>query len=231
VTFDLARTLTRDYKAQPHCSVPAHVLFPQLADIVQRYLQEKVRVQRPADVKDLFLAPYYGWVVERLVENIHGDVSQGESPEVPRYESTRGPGSTADVDFWTSREVREVNRSHLNYVVADTKRWEQSAAYFIDTHKAVKSFVKNSGLGFAIPYLHNGQMHDYMPDFIIELEAQAERHLILETKGYDPLKEVKKAAAERWVNAVNADGKFGDWAFKMAEHPTDVSGILKQAAQ
>ena len=226
LTFDLARTLTRDYKAQPHCSVPSHILFPQLADIVQRYLREKVRVQRPADVKDLFLAPYYGWVVERLVENIHGDVSQGESPEVPRYESTRGPGSTADVDFWTSREVREVNRSHLNFMVADTKRWEQSAAYFIDTHKAVKSFVKNSGLGFAIPYLHNGQMHDYMPDFIIRLNTDTERYLILETKGYDPLKEVKEAAAKRWKNAVNADGKFGSWEFKMAEHPTAVSKIL-----
>ena len=229
LTFDLARTLTRDYKAQPHCSVPSHVLFPQLADIVQRYLQEKVRVQRPADVKDLFLAPYYGWVVERLVENIHGDVSQGESPEVPRYESTRGPGSTADVDFWTSRDVREVNRSHLNYVVADTKHWEQSAAYFIDTHIAVKSLVKNSGLGFAIPYLHNGQMHDYMPDFLIRLNTNEERHLILETKGCDPLKEVKKAAAERWAHAVNADGKFGRWAFKMAEHPADVAGVLKPA--
>ncbi len=231
LTFDLARTLTRDYKAQPHCSVPSHVLFPQLADIVQRYLREKVRVHPPAQVKDLFLAPYYGWVVERLVENIHGDVSQGESPEVPRYESTRGPGSTADVDFWTSREVREINRSHLNYMVADTKRWEQSAAYFIDTHKAVKSFVKNSGLGFAIPYLHNGQMHDFMPDFIIRLDTAKERYMILETKGYDPLKEVKKAAAERWVNAVNADGKFGQWVFKMAEHPTEVPGILGKAAE
>jgi len=25
----------------------------------------------------------------------------------------------------------------------------------------VDTFVKNAGLGFAIPYLHNGQMHDY----------------------------------------------------------------------
>jgi len=185
-----------------------------------------VRAQTPAHVKDVFLAPYYGWVVERLVENIHGDVSQGETPEVPRYESTRGPGSTAEVDFWTNREVRDVQRSHLNYVVADTKRWEQSAAYFIDTHKAVRSFVKNSGLGFAIPYLHNGQMHDYMPDFIIQLNADTERYLILETKGYDPLKELKDAAAKRWLNAVNADGKFGKWMFKMVDHPTDVSGIL-----
>ena len=48
------------------------------------------------------------------------------------------------------------------------------------------AFVKNAGLGFAIPYLHNGQMHDYVPDFIIRLKTP-DLHLILETKGYDPL--------------------------------------------
>jgi type III restriction enzyme len=225
--FDIARALTREYKAQASCSVPVHVLFPQLAEIVRRYLDQKVSVIQPAHIKDLFLAPYYGWVVERLVDNIRGDVSQGESPEVPRYESTRGPGSTADVDFWTSRDVREVTRSHLNFVVADTRRWEQSAAYFIDTHPEVKSFVKNSGLGFAIPYLHNGQMHDFVPDFIIRLNADSEQYLILETKGYDLLKEIKTAAAQRWVNAVNAEGSYGRWGFAMVSKPEDVRSCIE----
>ena len=132
LVFDLARTLTRDYVAQNQCSVPAHKLFPQLATIIHRYLNNKVTAQPPADKKDIFLAPYYGWVVEHLLEAIRPDASQGEAPEVPRYETTRGGGSTADVDFWTSREVREVVKSHLNYMVADTKQWEQSAAYFLD---------------------------------------------------------------------------------------------------
>ena len=43
--------------------------------------------------------------------------------------------------------------------------------------------MKNSGLGFAIPYLHKGQMHDYVPDFIIRLRTDPVVHLILETKG------------------------------------------------
>ena len=186
--------------------MPAHVLFPQVAAIVCRYLAEKVRVQPPADIKDLFLSPYYGWVVERLAEAIQPDTSQGEAPEVPRYETSRGPGSTAEVDFWTSRDVREVVHCHLNYVAADTKKWEQSAAYALDRHPGVTAFVKNAGLGFAVPYLHNGQPHDYLPDFIIRLKVEPVCHLILETKGYDPLQEVKCAAAERWVAAVNADG-------------------------
>ena len=53
---------------------------------------------------------------------------------------------------------------------------------------------------------------------------------VLETKGYDPLKEVKEAAAKRWVSAVNADGKFGAWAFTMVAHPTDVPAILSTAS-
>ena len=89
---------------------------------------------------------------------------------MPRYEqATGGPGSTAEVDFWTSKKVREIQKSHLNYVVPDSK-WEQSAAYHLDNHPRVTAFVKNQGLGFAIPYLHNGRLHDYVPDFIVRLD-------------------------------------------------------------
>src|SRR5882762_4074611 len=231
LVFDLARGMTKHYVAQPGCYVPAHVLFPQLAVIIQRYVDEKVDVHPPADIKDLGLAPYYGWLVEIITENIRPDMSGGETPEIPRYESSRGPGSTGEVDFWTSREPREVKKSHLNYVVPDTQKWEQAAAYYIDTHPAVDAFAKNSGLGFAIPYLHNGQMHDYVPDFIIRLKTDPLVHLILEIKGYDPLEEVKRAAAERWVAAVNSDGAHGRWAYTLVKKTTDVAEAITNTAK
>jgi type III restriction enzyme len=230
LVFDLAKSFTRDCLAQPNCTVPSHVLFPQLVQIVSRYLNEKVKVHPPADLKDLFLAPYYGWLVEILLEALRPDTSEGEAPEVPRYETTRGPGSTADVDYWTSREPVEILRSHVNYVVPDTKRWEQSAAYYIDKHSAVYSFVKNAGLGFAVPYLYNGQMHDYMPDFIIRLKNDSPRYVILETKGYDPLEDVKRAAAERWVAAVNAEGSYRRWEYRIAKKTAEVNGIITAAS-
>ncbi len=229
LVFDMAAALTRDYRSQPKCEVPTHVLFPQMSKIVDRFLRENVDPVAPANILDVFLSPYYGWVVERLVEAIRPDTSQGEAPEIPRYEANRGPGSTADVDFWTSREPREVVHSHLNYMVPDTKKWEQTAAYYIDNHPATAAFVKNAGLGFSVPYLHNGQMHDYIPDFIIRLKTSPEAHLILETKGFDPLAEIKAHAAERWVAAVNAEGTYGKWIYAIARKPEEVAGIIAKA--
>jgi len=95
----------------------------------------------------------------------------------------------------------------------------------------VDAFAKNAGLGFAIPYLPSGQMRDYMPDFIIRLKTNPPIHLILETKGYDPKEEVKRAAAERWVSAVNAEGSCGRWAYTIVKKTTDVSKAITQAGE
>jgi adenine-specific DNA-methyltransferase len=83
--------------------------------VVQRYLNEKVKPIVPADRLDIFLSPYYGWVIERLVEAIQPDAAEGEPAELPRLESNRAPGTTSEVDFWTSRDVREVLKSHINF--------------------------------------------------------------------------------------------------------------------
>jgi type III restriction enzyme len=169
-------------------------------------------------------------VIERLAGAIHPDAASGEIPELPILEKNRGDGSTTEVSFWTSREVREVVHSHVNYAVADTKQWEESATYLIDTNAAVDAFVKNAGLGFAIPYFHNGQWHDFEPDFIIRLKGGEPQHLILETKGYDPLAEIKEQAAQRWTAAVNAHGRHGRWDFRMVRRVGDVRDAILEAA-
>ena len=170
-------------------------------------------------------------MIEKLIEAIRPDTASGESPEVPRYEANRKPGSTRDVDLWTSREVREPTKSHLNYIVSDTKRWEQSAAFFLDTNPDVIAYAKNSGLGFGIPYFYNGQMHDFVPDYLARLQHNGSEAgtLILEVKGYDERAEVTKAEAKRWCAAVNADGGFGRWDFRMARNPAETSGAVSDA--
>ena len=89
------------------------------------------------------------------------------------------------------------------------------------------AFVKNQGLGFTIPYLHRGGTHEYVPDFIVRLDNGVQ--LILETKGYDELEEVKAQAAERWVAAVNADGRFGEWRYAVSRDTNAIPSLLNAA--
>jgi type III restriction enzyme len=107
--------------------------------------------------------------------------------------------------------VRESERSHLNWVVMDTEKWEQTAAFYLDSDEHVVGFVKNFNLGFAIPYSYNGEAKEYIPDFLARLQMDGRElgTLILETKGYDPLASAKEAGARRWVAAVNADCSHG----------------------
>jgi type III restriction enzyme len=74
-------------------------------------------------------------------------------------------------------------------------------------------------------------MHDYLPDFLVRLQSDVQAHLILETKGFDPLADVKRAAAERWVAAVNAKGSFGRWHYSVARKIEEVPQIITQAAR
>jgi len=46
--------------------------------------------------------------------------------------------------------------------------------------------------------------------------------IIIETKGFDSLEDVIKAAAERWVKGVNADEKFGHWQYSIVRKPEKI---------
>ncbi len=87
--FELARTLTQKYAGSGVCDIPVQALFPQALIIVRMFLSKKVKPAGTTDIRDVFLDPY--------------------------YEANREPGSTREVDFWTSRPVWECQRSHLNY--------------------------------------------------------------------------------------------------------------------
>jgi type III restriction enzyme len=214
--FQMATDLTRHYLRQETCEAPAHVLFPQVVGIVQRYIAEKVDPAPPAERVDAFLSPYYGWIVERLLGAIHPDVAAGEAPEVPDIDRER-PCATADISVFTAKRVREAVRSHVNLVIVDSI-WEAQAAELLDSHPIVCAYIKNDGLNFTIPYLHNGKPSDYLPDYVIRLNNGQNRFLIAEMKGADwgGLADIKAQAAHRWCAAINAAGEFGCWEYTLA---------------
>ncbi len=219
--FKMTVTLAREYGKK--YSIPQPMLFRQLLIIVQQYFASgKILASYPSDIKDAFMSPYYGNIIAHLDKGIRSDTAAGESPELPCYDG-RGNGSTADVDFYSRRDIIEVQKSHLNAIATDSKL-EKRAAFCLDSNEQVKAFVKNEGLGFAIPYERDGGMHEYRPDFIIRLKN--DEHLILETKGFDPNEEIKKAAAVRWIDAVNADGQHGKWHYEIAKKETEINNKI-----
>lgn len=228
--FEMALDLTRDLVRGDSVAVPAGVLFPQLLRVVQRYVDDRVFVTPPNDRLDLWLSPYYGWAIERLQHAIRPAADNGEGKELPEYErGRRRVGSTSEVDAWTSKPVREVAKCHLNFAVSDTAQWEQSVAARLDKSDRVKAFVKNEFLGFAIPYIHNGQDHEYYPDFLVRLRGGENPFtLIMEVKGRpDPLEQVKREAAQRWVDAVNTEGSFGRWGYAIVRDPKETAAAVE----
>jgi type III restriction enzyme len=212
----MAADLTRHYVEQDTCEAPPHVLFPQVLGIVQRYIAEKVDPLPPAERIDAFLSPYYGWITERLLAAIRPDTEAGEAPEVPDLDRDR-PCATVDISLFTGKRVREAMRSHVNLVIIDSIG-EAAAAELLDGHPAISAYIKNDGLNFTVPYLHNGKPSEYLPDYVIRLNDAADHFLIAEMKGADwgGLSEVKAQAAHRWCAAVNATGEFGRWDYKLA---------------
>jgi hypothetical protein len=125
-----------------------------------------------------------------------GDLATRELPVIPQGAS--GRGSTLYVDFYSTKPIYPVEKCHLNAMVADTGKWEQSAAFALDAHPGVARWVKNDHLGFVIPYRKRNIQARYIPDFVVVLDNGLQ--LIVEVKGqYDDDADVKAKAAERWV--------------------------------
>ena len=127
-------------------------------------------------------------------------------------------GSTADVNFTTSKEDRHwprPDRSHINWIVTDGD-WEAKLAQILDEHPRVAAYAKNHNLGFEVPYMKEGEAHRYRPDFLIRLkvpEGEPPVTLVVEVKGFRGHDAMLKAEAMRhkWIPAVNRLGTYGRW--------------------
>jgi type III restriction enzyme len=222
-----AHELMREYARRVAVDVEVlRPLFGQFMSSVLEFVARRALAHPPAEKADVFLAPNYERMLEILPEQLTMAAAEGV---LPRYEQHRPVGSTGDVDYTTRREPMPVQRSHVNAVVADSQ-WERIAATVLDSHPKVETFVKNSGLGFAVPYTLRGTAHDYLPDFVVRLDG-GKRHLIIEIKGQpNEQSDAKKRAAEQWCEAVTTDGAFGRWEFLQIEArptiPAQIAAVI-----
>jgi type III restriction enzyme len=154
----------------------------------------------------------------------------GDAPLLPRLNRYRPVGSTDNVFFKTVKPVQGTEFSHLGGVACDTDSWEQAAMFQIEQAArkgAVRSYVRNERLDFAIPYERYGLPHVYEPDFLVKLADGIT--LVVEIKGREyEGNEEKKQAVARWMQAVNNWGKLGRWDFVYCRDPQKLCAMLEK---
>ena len=204
-------------------------LFPQVLRIVQAYIDRRVDFNG-LDPCELGLQTYAERVVGLLAAAIEPDTEQGEAAILPRLNRYRPIASTASVRFKTVKPVVGTSASHLNFVAADTKSWEQAAAAQLEMLAKtgdVICYARNDHLELNVPYEFYGQHRVYEPDFIVRLRSGLQ--VMLEVKGQPhPETEAKHEAAKRWVAAVNHWGQLGRWQFEVAWDPQKLGSQLRR---
>lgn len=231
--FKLAREVCVRWQGDNGAAaVPVQVLFPKVAFAAKRFLAEKLDRKggsQPCDV--LLVGEYMQASIGALLEAIKKGSSTGGSAELAVIpQGAAGRGSTLFVDFHTTKPIYPVTKCHLNAMVADTQKWEQSAAFLLDSHPGVIKWVKNERLGFFIPYRKKGIPTRYVPDFIVVTDTGL--FIIVEIKGQlTDDADIKAKAAERWVNAVNRLGQHGDWRYLLVTDPGQLELELNEYAK
>lgn len=220
VAFRLAREICVRWQADNGAAaVPAQQLFPRVAFAAKRFLAEKLERKgdsQPCDV--LLVGEYMQASIGALLDAIKKGASTSDAEVAIIPQGAAGRGSTLHVDFHTTKPIYPVNHCHLNAMVADTQKWEQSAAFILDTHGGVKRWVKNDRLGFFIPYRRRGLLAKYVPDFIAVTDKG--ENVIVEIKGKaNDDADIKAKAALRWTEAVTRLGSCGIWRYLFVTDP------------
>lgn len=144
-------------------------------------------------------------------------------------------GSTSSVNFRISSKkiLHETapDKSHVNYAVCDSG-WEEILCRVVEEHPQTLAYVKNSGLGFEVPYMIGNEQKLYLPDFIILVDdghgQEDPLHLVAEVKGYRYVDaNAKKSTMETyWIPGVNKLNTYGRWAFVELNEEHFTGGIF-----
>jgi type III restriction enzyme len=217
--------------------------FPQVLRITKDWLAQCVTCEGDT-FPGLLLIAENADQAARLI--FHESISSqpGNRAEIlrPMLRTQDPAGTTADVDFFTIKEVYPTSeeRCHVNFVALDGPRgntWEEAVAQILESLPQVTAYVKNDHLGFTIPYVFQGRSKQYLPDFLVRLKPldddQETHTLIVEVSGSHkppgPTKEKAATARNLWVPAVNNHRGFGRWSYCELKDPAQFRQDLETA--
>lgn len=235
VAFELAKSTLEKYFRDDDGAIKAW-FYPQLLDIVRRWIDDCVTCKDSAFKQLLLLSELRNDAADRIYKSIVAS-TKGEKRLKPLLRPYNTIGSTRGVDFDTTKPVYKTDpaKCHISHVVADTQSWEQKMAQVLEDMSEVVSYVKNQGLGFVIPYTLDGQEHNYLPDFIVRVDDGRDDllTLIVEVSGEKRKDKAAKVSTARtlWVPAVNNHGRFGRWQFIEISDPWDAASTMRGVLQ
>jgi len=211
ITFETARDIFD--RMQPDWQGNREYLLSQVIKIVEKFLSSnKVKIVPPLfNQDDLRRRILFTLNMSAIVQHIWESIRFENTEKIePVFDTEKPIRSTGDMRSWyTAKPCEFTKKSHINFCVYDST-WEASESFELDRNLNVESWVKNDHLGFHIPYIYNGIVHKYYPDFIIKLKTGD--FLVLETKGEETEKDTtKRNFLDEWVRAVNNQGGFGKW--------------------
>jgi type III restriction enzyme len=103
--------------------------------------------------------------------------------------------------------------------------WEKAVADLCDDIGEVIAWAKNDHLDFKVRYLWRGSSRNFIPDYLVRLKNG--KTLVLEVKGQDSdQNRAKRDSMAQWVEAVNAHGGFGRWAFDVVFEPAKIRDVI-----
>ena len=214
--------------------------FPQILRIVEQWIDSgNLALKDGCQLQLLLLAEYRATAVEKIYLAIV--FGTGATERLKLILDADAPvGSSSTIDYETTKSVYRTDpkKCQVNYVASDSG-WEDKMANTLERMPEVLAYIKNAGMNLRVPYTLEGSEHDYIPDFIVRVNAGLAEplNLIVEVTGERiQRREEKEAKAETmrslWVPGVNALGSFGRWDYIEILDPWDgMTSIRRQIQQ
>ena len=189
--------------------------FPDIKQIVETWYNEQLEIvggDGSTEQKRLVMLWNYKAVLDNIMEGVHkANEDHEEISAVLNYYNPEG--STIYVYRPTNKMVYPTQKSHVNYVIAEDNSWQQIAAKTLDAMECVECWVKNTYLGFRIPYTVGDEAKEYQPTFIVRVKGI---NLIVECENFDSDKSGNKDAKRHylkdyWIPAANNLKNYGTW--------------------